>query len=115
MPDDGDPAQFSRFQRPTGNPACGALNMTQAVFFVCLISGIVLLLASLMLTRMHWRTDIAPYGRYSRLVHVTLHPEQYTMNAPLRAIRVLSFIGVVLLATAAAVLTYELVRESVRR
>ena len=41
---------------------------------------------------------------------MTLHPEEYTEDAPLRAIRGLSFVGTLLLASAAALLVRELVR-----
>src|SRR4029453_7260940 len=101
-------------QRGHGLTKTRVVNMTQPVFFGLLFSGILLLLASLMLTRTHWRRDIAPYGRHTRLLHVTMHPEEYTMDAPLRAIRVLSVAGALLLASAAGVLAYELVRASVR-
>ena len=86
------------------------MNTAQAVFLAFLIPGILVLVLSLMLTRMHWRADITPYGRGTRLLHVTLHPEEYTEDAPLRAIRSLSFVGALLLASAAALLVRELVR-----
>jgi hypothetical protein len=86
------------------------VNLVQGVFLGFLISGILLLVISLMLMRMHWRADIAPYGRGTRLLDLTLHPEEYTEGAPLRAIRGLSFVGTLLLASAAALLVREFVR-----
>jgi hypothetical protein len=82
----------------------------QAAFLAFLISGILVLVLSLMLTRMHWRADLTPYGRGTELLHMTLHPEEYTEDAPLRAIRGLSLVGVLLLASAAALVVRELVR-----
>ena len=46
----------------------------------------------------------------TRLLDMTLHPEEYTEGAPLRAIRGLSFVGTLLLASAVALLVRELVR-----
>ena len=95
-------------------PASDSMNMTQRVFLGFLFSGILLLLVSLLLTRIHWRADIAPYGRRTRLLQVTMHPEKYTRDAPLRVIRVLSFVGILLLAGAAALVIRELFRARVR-
>ena len=86
------------------------MNMTQRVFLGFLFSGILLLLVSLLLTRIRWRADIAPYGRGTRLLQVTMHPERYTTDAPVRAIRALSFVGIAFLATAAALVIRELFR-----
>ena len=91
------------------------MSTSEGIFLTLLVSGILVLVGSLMLTRLHWRGDIAPYGRRTPVVHVVLHPEQYTADAPLRVIRSLSFTGVLLLTGAAAVLVYELVRSSVSR
>jgi hypothetical protein len=84
-----------------------------AAFLILLFSGIVMLLAGLMLTRLHWRPDLPPYGRRTRLVQVTLHPAEYVTNAPLRAIRGLNLTGVLLLAGAAGVVACELLRAFV--
>jgi hypothetical protein len=43
----------------------------QAAFLAFLISGILVLVLSLMLTRMHWRADLTPYGRGTELLHIT--------------------------------------------
>lgn len=85
------------------------MNLEQGVFLGFLLSGILALVISLMLTRMHWRPDIPPYGRATRLLDITLHPEEYTEEAPLRAIRVLSFLGALLLTSAVALLARELI------
>jgi hypothetical protein len=89
--------------------------MTQRVFLGFLFAGILLLLVSLLLARIHWRADIAPYDRQTRLLQVTMHPEKYTTGAPVRLIRVLSFVGVLFLAGAAALVIRELFRTTVRR
>jgi hypothetical protein len=90
------------------------MNVAQGLFLGFLFAGILLLLVSLLLTRIHWRADIAPYGRGTRLLQVTMHPEKYTRDAPVRAIRALSFVGIVLLAAAAALVIRELFRARVR-
>ena len=86
------------------------MNGAEAAFLAFLISGIFVLMISLLLMRTHWRPDIPPYGRAPRLLAITLHPEDYTEGAPLRASRVLSFVGALLLASAVALLVRELVR-----
>lgn len=87
---------------------------TQAAFLLMLVTGILALAASTGLTRLHWRDDIPPYGRRTRLVPVLRRPAQYTREAPLRAIRSLTLLGLLGLAGAAAVLAFELVRTSIR-
>ncbi len=83
---------------------------TEAAFLGFLFAGLVSLLAVLGLTRFHWRTDIPPYGLYTRSLHVALHPEEYVKDAPLRAIRCLNLIGAVLLACAIGITAFEVIR-----
>jgi len=88
------------------------MSTSERLFLTMLISGILVLLASLTLARLHWRPDIARYGRRAQVLQVLLHPEQYTVNAFLRAIRSLSTTGALLLAGAAILLVFELVRRT---
>ena len=85
------------------------MSPTEVAFLSLLCSGIFALLAGLMLTRLHWRPDIAPYGRRTRFLHVARHPEKYVKDAPLRGIQSLNLAGALLLAGAAAVVAYEVV------
>jgi len=84
--------------------------MTEEAFLGLLFSGILALLAGVLVTRLHWRADIPPYGRRTRFLDVTLHPEAYVTAAPLRAIRVLNLAGVLLLMGAMGVVVYEIQR-----
>jgi hypothetical protein len=84
------------------------MDLSEAAFLSLLCSGLLTLLAGLMLTRLHWRPDIAPYGRRTRFLHVTLHPAEYVKDAPVRAIQSLNLVGGVLLAGAAIVVAYEI-------
>jgi hypothetical protein len=86
------------------------VSTTEAAFLSLLFAGIVVLLTGLVLTRLHWRPELPPYGRGTRVLHVTFHPEAYVKDAPLRAIRNLNFTGAALLAGAFAVVAYEIVR-----
>jgi hypothetical protein len=86
------------------------MSTTESAFLGLLFSGIPALLSGVILTRLHWRRDIAPYGRQTRFLDVTLHLERYTQDAPLRAIRSLTVAGVLLLACAAGVVVYEILR-----
>jgi len=86
------------------------MSTTETSFIGLLFSGTVALLAGMLLTRLHWRPDIPPYGRQTRFLDVTLHPDRYVTDAPLRVIRSLTLIGSVLLACAAGVVAYEILR-----
>ena len=86
----------------------------EAIFFGLLFSGISTLLGGLLLTRLHWRRDIPPYGRRTKFLDVTLHPEKYAEDAPFGVIRSLNAVGAVLLAGAAVVVTWEIL-QTLRR
>jgi hypothetical protein len=90
------------------------MSTTEAAFLSLLFTGIVAVLAGLMLTRIHWRPDIPPYGRQTQLIDVSLHPERYVKEAPLRAIRSLTVVGALLLASAIGVVAYEIIRVTLR-
>jgi hypothetical protein len=83
---------------------------TEAAFLGLLLSGITALVVGVGLTRLHWRPDIPPYGRRTRSIQVMLHPGRYVTNAPLRAIRALNVAGILLLAGAAGIVAYDLLR-----
>ena len=85
--------------------------MSPETAYLILIGGAILArLVGLMLTRMHWRDDIAPYSRGTKFLDVTLHPERYVKGAPLRTIWILNVAGALLLAGAVVVLVYEFFR-----
>ena len=86
------------------------MGTAEAAFLGLLFSGIVALLAGIILTRLHWRPDLPPYGRGTPVLHVTLHPEAYVKNGPLRAIRSFNLTGAVLLASAIGVVVYEILQ-----
>ena len=90
------------------------MSATEAAFLGFLFSGITALLAGVMLTRVHWRPDIPPYGLGTRFLDVTRHPERYVKDAPLGAIRGLVFVGGVLLAGAASVVAWEILQTMSR-
>jgi len=86
------------------------MSTAEALFLGLLFTGILALLAGLLTTRLHWRSDIPPYGRRTRFLDVTLHPEAYVADAPLRAIRTLNLTGGLLLAAAVGVAVYDILR-----
>lgn len=90
------------------------MNATEAGFLVLVFTGVLALLAGMILTRVHWRPDIPPYGRQTRFLDVTLHPERYAVDAPFGVIRSLSAAGAGLLACAAAAVAWELLRTMLR-
>jgi hypothetical protein len=86
------------------------MSTTESSFLGLLLSGTLALIAGMFLTRLHWRPDIPPYGRETRFLDVTLHPDRYVKDAPLRAIRSLTLVGALLLAGAAGLVAYEVLR-----
>ena len=90
------------------------MSPTEDAFLILLFPGIFVLLTGVGLTRLHWRPDIPPYGRHTRCFDVTLHPERYVKDAPLRAIRSLNLMGALLLAGAIGVSAYEILRTILR-
>jgi hypothetical protein len=87
---------------------------TEHIFFILLFPGILALLAGVGLTRFYWRPDIPPYGRHTRFLDMTLHPEKYAKDAPLIVIRTMNFAGVILLAGAVCISAYEILRTILR-
>ena len=90
------------------------MSTTEAAFLSLLFTGIFALLAGLMLTRIHWRPDIPPYGRQTQFLEVSLHPERYVKQAPLLVIRGLTVVGALLLAAAIGVVAFEIIRVTLR-
>ena len=74
-----------------------------------LLGGILFLVGGLLLTRLTWRTDIAPFGRRSRAFQIALHPENFAKPIRLREIRILNACGGLLLCCALAVVGYDIV------
>ena len=90
------------------------MTRTEAAFLSLLGSGILSLLGGLLLTRLHWRPELPPYGRRTRLLDVARHPEAYAKDAPFRTIQCLNVGGALLLTGAAIVVAYEVLRTSMR-
>jgi hypothetical protein len=78
------------------------------LFMVLLLGGILFLVSGLFLTRLTWRTDVAPFGRRSRAFQIALHPENFAKPDRLREIRLLNFLGAVLLLGAVVVVGYDI-------
>ena len=86
------------------------MSTTESSFLGLLLSGTLALIAGMFLTRLHWRPDIPPYDRQTRVLDVTLHPDRYVKDAPLHAIRSLTVGGALLLAGAAGLVAFEVFR-----
>ena len=89
--------------------------MTRSVaFLILLLLGIVALVGGLLRARLHWRSDVAPYGRQTRSLDVLLHPERYAQSDALRVIRALHITGALLVASAVVLLLVEAFRSFAR-
>ena len=86
----------------------------EAAFLVLLFAGIAAMVTGIILTRVYWRPDIAPYGRGTRVMDVTRHPERYVKNAPIALIRGLNAAGALLLAAAMLTAAFEIVQTMLR-
>jgi hypothetical protein len=86
------------------------VNPTEAAFLILLFLGIFALLGGMLWARLNWRLDVPPYGRRTRTLDVMLHPERYAKDDSLRAIRTMNLTGALLLASAAVIVGYELLR-----
>jgi hypothetical protein len=86
------------------------MSTIEVVFLILLFAGLFALLAGVILTRLHWRPDIPPYGLGTHFLDVTRHPQNYVKDAPLHAIRSLNLGGALMLAGAAGVVVYDILR-----
>ena len=82
--------------------------MRVLLYFLLLLSGNLCLVGGLFLTRLTWRSDVAPYGLRSRAFHIVLRPELYAKPDRLLQIRVLNGIGALLILGALAVVGYDI-------
>ena len=83
---------------------------TEGAFLVLLFAGVCAFILGMLWTRLNWRPDIPPYGRRTRALDVTLHPERYATKDALRRIRTFTVVGALSVAGAVLVLAYELLR-----
>jgi len=88
---------------------------TEPAFLILLFLGVLALLSGRLWTRLYWRTDVSPYGRHTRTLDVLLHPERYAKHESVRMIRTINVAGMVCVASAMAVLAYELLKVTLRR
>jgi hypothetical protein len=83
--------------------------MHVAIWLIFLLSGNLLLVAGIGLTRYSWRSDIEPFGRGSPTLQIMLHPERFLATKQrLGAIRLLNWLGILCLGVSVAVLIYDI-------
>ena len=85
--------------------------MEQATFLVLILSGALALVGGMFWTRLNWRPDVSPYGRGTRFLDVTLHPERYAQDRAVPVIRMLNSGGGLCVAGALAILAYKALRD----
>jgi len=83
--------------------------MKVVLWFLLLLSGNLLLVAGLFLTRLTWRADVEPFRRGSPILQIMIHPERFATPHRLRQIRFLNLLGGTLLCCAVLVVAYDLV------
>jgi hypothetical protein len=86
------------------------VDLTQALFLGLLFLGLGSLLSGVFWTRLNWRQDVRPFGRWTSSLDLVRHPERYANQDAVRAIRTMTVTGRLLLAGAAAMVAYELLR-----
>ena len=87
--------------------------MNEAAFLILILSGVTALVGGMFWTRLNWRVDVPPYGRQTRFLDVTLHPERYAKESALPVIRMLNRVSGLSVASAIAVLAYKAFRDFV--
>jgi hypothetical protein len=83
---------------------------TQQLYLTFLFAGIASLLGGLLVTRTSWRPELIPFGRHSRILDILLHPGRYAQSKSLPLIRMLNWIGMVLVAIAVGFVVYDIIR-----
>ena len=83
-----------------------------AVFLIAWTAGIFALTGGRLLTRLRWRDDVPPFRRDLGVIELALRPGKYAAPEALPLIRVLTAIGIVLMASGLAVLIYALIRAN---
>ena len=84
--------------------------MIQAAFLTSLFIGLGLLIAAIGLARFNWRSDIEPYGRNTRPLHLVLNPERYVLPGAAAKVRLIGVSGIFFLLLAACALACQLAK-----
>ena len=66
------------------------------IWFVLLMSGNLVLVFGLFLTRLNWRSDVEPFHRGSPILEILIHPERFVTGQRLGQIRFVNLRGSVL-------------------
>ena len=88
--------------------------MAQAIFLTSVLGAVVSLVAAIGVARLHWRTDVAPFGRDTNTVKVLARPACFARPSALGAIRTLTVLGCALFAVALGCLIYQFYADVVR-
>ena len=85
--------------------------MAQVLFLTSVGAGVLTLVAAISVARLHWRTDVAPFGRHTNAIKVLARPALYARPSALRAIRTLTIVGCTSFGVALGCLVYQLVAD----
>ena len=85
--------------------------MAQPLFLTSVVAGVLVLVAAISVARLHWRTDVAPFGRHTNAIKVLARPASYVRPSALRAIRTLTLAGCTLFGVALGCLVYQFVAD----
>ena len=88
--------------------------MRLMLWFALLLAGNLLLVAGLFVTRLTWRSDVAPFRRGSPILQIMIHPERFATPHRLREIRLLNLSGALLLGASVGVLIYDMFNTTLR-
>jgi hypothetical protein len=81
--------------------------MVHTLFIASVLGATACLVAAIVVARLHWRHDIAPFGRDTNALRVLLRPASYTRESSVAGIRVLTVLGCALYAAALLCLVYQ--------
>ncbi len=81
--------------------------MEQAAFLILMLAGVLALVCGIVWARLNWRRDVAPYGRATRFLDVTLHPGRYANDRAVPMSRSLNIVGAFCVVSALAILAHK--------
>lgn len=89
--------------------------MVQALFLMSLFGGVASLVAAILVARLHWRSDVTPFGRRTNAFKVLASPASYAAPPALPLIRRLTVIGYGLVGVAIVCLVYQFLADFERQ
>ncbi len=86
------------------------MHWNEFVFLMALGLGVAFSVAGRFVTRLNLRKGVPPFGRYTPVLDVAVHPEKYMIARIVPLVRILNIVGALALLVALLALASELFR-----